>query len=773
VVHVAHPTASADARFVRVDAHSSIGVESPDGFLWDMASGAARPLTGGNGAVLADGRRMATPTGVTPIVGTSPPLAYADGASPSAATVSVSPDGALAAVADIMGVTVYDTTSGASVCKAPVTQTMNAWIGNTELVVLHQSGDVKDLWVDGVYDAHTCTFKRTIADHLGVWSTLFPDGRRLLTHAVSWGIWDLETGQSLGRLTIPEVQKRVPLASQDAVDSGGAIAVSPDQRSVVFGTSTYDDPGELAVMTLPDFGLVRRFHAHDSDVTGVLVAPDGQHVFSTSEDGTLRRSAIDGSGGGVTMFARAGDWIVYGDDGYFDASRDGGRLVAAVVGMHGFRIDQLAVRLNRPDIVLARLGVADDPMLAFFRGLHDRRLAKMKLTEAQLGGEFDAAPTASIADVAVDGARAKVAFDVASPRGALARYVVYDNGVPIGGAEGTPTSGARQHLTVDVDLVGGANKIEVSAFDASGVESLRSYRTVTGPVPASRELYFLGFGVSHYKDSRLNLQYAHKDAEDLGKAFAAMKAPFAAAHVKTYIDDGVTVANLRAARAFLQQAKTNDTVVLFVAGHGTHSRAPGGDYYYATYDIDLKDIEGTAANFEIVEDLLQGLDARQKLFLMDTCESGDRDDDEVPPPVVMAGGRGLVPRAFVLDAAGVPSAPAARRPAHPAPARPFVLDRDRYIYNDLFRRSGAVVFSSSRGAEVSFEGGGIENGVFTLQVVQALATGAADTDHDGQVSMEELRLAVERNVASMTRDLQHPTIDRDNLDARIAFPLAK
>ena len=36
-------------------------------------------------------------------------------------------------------------------------------------------------------------------------------------------------------------------------------------------------------------------------------------------------------------------------------------------------------------------------------------------------------------------------------------------------------------------------------------------------------LYYIGFGVSKYKDDNLNLQYAHKDAEDLKRLFDTTK----------------------------------------------------------------------------------------------------------------------------------------------------------------------------------------------------------------------------------------------------------
>ena len=199
-----------------------------------------------------------------------------------------------------------------------------------------------------------------------------------------------------------------------------------------------------------------------------------------------------------------------------------------------------------------------------------------------------------------------------------------------------------------------------------------------------------------------------------------------------------------------------------VAGHGTHSRDAAADYFFATYDVDVARLRETAAPFEVFEELLSDIMPRKKLFLMDTCESGDRDDDD--DALTLANQRGLTSRsirALVLDVGGSAGASAAR----PAP-RTFLLDRDRYIFNDLARQSGAVVFSSSRGTEVSYESPAWQNGAFTAQMKATLASAKADPGGQGFVSTDHLRDAVAAGVANLTGDMQHPTIDRDNLEVR-------
>ena len=61
----------------------------------------------------------------------------------------------------------------------------------------------------------------------------------------------------------------------------------------------------------------------------------------------------------------------------------------------------------------------------------------------------------------------------------------------------------------------------------------------------------------------------------------------------------------------------------------------------------------------------------------------------------------------------------------------------------------------------------------TREIIEALTRGAetADVDHDGRVSLHELRDQVSRAVAQRTGNQQNPTIDRDNLLQKVTLPI--
>ena len=137
--------------------------------------------------------------------------------------------------------------------------------------------------------------------------------------------------------------------------------------------------------------------------------------------------------------------------------------------------------------------------------------------------------------------------------------------------------------------------------------------------------------------------------------------------------------------------------MLFIAGHGVHDRDAESTYYFLTHEADPSDLKETAANFETVEDLLQGIAPRSTLFLMDTCESGEAGLEQ--RTLAAATSRGLHSRGVKLSSG---SGGAADKPAvtPQAPRRACVLEKDRYIYNDVARRSGAIVFSSRAAASI-------------------------------------------------------------------------
>lgn len=505
--------------------------------------------------------------------------------------------------------------------------------------------------------------------------------------------------------------------------------------------------------------LPSREHATNAGpAAGLAVTSDGLRVVTASTDGTAHVWNKK-TGGEMTLLRSGRRWAMYSRDGFFDASGDGGGLVAMTRGTEVFGVDQFAVWSNRPDLILSRVEMGDSETVRDFAEQHRRRAARLGSSGERPVGPLHA-PEAEIAAVPAGGwAEVKVAC---SGKGAdIASWRLWANDVPIeGDMEGIPSSremrGSRR-----VALAHGINKLEASCIDKAGVESLRAQTLVRRPGKGRERVFYLGVGVSRYADKAISLEYADKDALDLGAALGRAERGSAEVVKRTLVNEQATRAALRRSRAFLEEAGLDDTLVMYLAGHGVHE---GADFYFLTHDADPGAIAKTAVGLDEIEGLLAGLKVRRKLLLLDACESGELDGSEQALLTSIPGSRGLRPRAsrdIRLRRLGAGARPESR------------LRPDRFIYNDLIRRTGTVVFSSSRGFERSYESEALKNGLFSSAFIRALGTAAADKDKDGRLSKAELLGFVASSVAEQSGGLQHPVIDRDNIVETLNFPAGR
>lgn len=466
----------------------------------------------------------------------------------------------------------------------------------------------------------------------------------------------------------------------------------------------------------------------------------------------------------ITQLAAGGtEWIMFTPEGYFDSSRYGGQLVGMGRETQAVAIDQFALKYNRPDQVLEAIGLADATTIAHYKNLWQRRLKHAGLTESDLDMDLNP-PSVSIISEKQDGHFVELEMTLKAEPEELTSYNVFVNDVPLHGAGGNPVAGKSETLHERVELTHGRNKVEVTCRNSNGCESYRALRWFDCSKITKGSLYYLGFGVSKYKDNTLDLKYAAQDASDLGAVLAGMKTNYGNIKGKVFTDELVTVANIKRAKKLLESLSVEDTLVLFIAGHGLYDRDQDNTYYFMTHDADPARLRETAAPFELIEDLLQGIPPRNKLFLMDTCESGELEDRTVSQFASTAKARGFIPRSIRgLKAVETVS-------TTPKPIRQRMYTRDRFIYNDLFRRSGAIVFSSSQGGELSYESDQLKNGFFTQAVINALAGGKGDENNDGTVSTDELYRYVSKTVSVWSSGLQNPTIDRDNIYQQFGFP---
>ncbi len=235
--------------------------------------------------------------------------------------------------------------------------------------------------------------------------------------------------------------------------------------------------------------------------------------------------------------------------------------------------------------------------------------------------------------------------------------------------------------------------------------------------------YALVVGISEYEKlpPQGQLRFPSRDA---AAVYSSLISPeggqFPPENVHRLIGKAATLANLKKE---LEQwlpsvSKEDDRVVIYFAGHGFVS---GGKAYLAPYDIDARDISGTAYPMDRLGRVIGSqIKARWKVLLTDACHSG-----------------AITPEA---DTQQINSS---------------LVQLDRTLFS----------LTASRDREQSFEseiwGGG--HGVFTYYVMKGIE-GEADENVDGVVTADELGEYVRVNVRRDTKTRQNPTAERGSYD---------
>ena len=345
----------------------------------------------------------------------------------------------------------------------------------------------------------------------------------------------------------------------------------------------------------------------------------------------------------------------------------------------------------------------------------------------------------------------------------LDRINVYVNDVAIYGTDGIDLRDKQistYENNVSLELSEGKNKIQVSVLNDKGVESLKETVEINCESPKEKhDLYVVTIGASDYNDSRYKLRYAAKDANDIADLMLMQKDKYNEVKVTKLLDKDVTKENIKNIKDLLMQSKVDDEVIIFIAGHGLLTKE--FDYYYATSDIDFTNPQNRGVTFEEIENLLNGIPARQKVLLMDTCHSGELDKEDLQ---IIAANEKTQEKGEPVFTRDIPGIKVGRKNENEGFGLKNVSELMQEMFVDLRRGSGAAVISSSGGLEVSYEGGEYKNGFFTYAILEGIKTMNADLNKDGVITVSELRDYVSDKVEKLSKGVQKPTARKENLE---------
>ena len=495
-------------------------------------------------------------------------------------------------------------------------------------------------------------------------------------------------------------------------------------------------------------------------------SPDGKKVLTAGSGGEIRLWDAASGRELLKMFNfRDGTWVaVTPGDNYYLASRGRHDGICFVVNTRVFPFEQFDPKFNRPDKVIEGIGLASNEMIAAYRHAYQKRLKRMNFTEDMLSDDFHVPEVAATSDLkfVTREKTLKLKVKASDSKYLLDRLYVDVNGVPVHGTGGISLrkqTSKTSEQEIEVELSAGKNKIDVSVLNEKGAESLKETISINHDAPSRKpNLYVVAVGVSDYQDTRFRLTYADKDARDLADLLETKRDRFAQVKVLRILNRDATRDNIVKAKHFLKDSQVDDLVVLFFAGHGLLDSKL--DYYFATADIDFKNPAKRGLPYEAIEDLLDGIRARKKLLLMDTCHSGELDKEDIQ---VVQSEKQPKDEVKIRTIRGQ-----LERVISPKVGLGNSYQLLQEMFADLRRGTGAVVIASAGGAEYALESETWKNGVFTYALLRGLK-GEAHRDKDGHVKVSELRDFVEQEVRRLTNGRQSPTARRENLVVDFTF----
>jgi WD40 repeat protein len=542
-----------------------------------------------------------------------------------------------------------------------------------------------------------------------------------------------------------------------------------EELSINGYSAAMDQPQDYAITIKDDYvyfedlftkKVQKSIRVRPEDITNIAINPAGK-VGITFSSGQFK--LIDPNTGKeeVLLVADGDNYIFKTDENYYKVSKEGRDLVTYRIGNAAYPFEQFDAIYNRPDLVLTAMGCKDEQLIELYHKAYLKRIAKLNIQPtAQVS--LTAIPktallnTEKIPAVTVDKSL-PVSFVCSDTKG-LKSYNIWINNVPVYGKSGKAISGTRQEITANIQLVHGINKIQIACLNKTGFESLIQtfYVEKTGEKPV-QNLYLVTIGTADYKDDRYDLNYPVKDGEDLRSLLATNREGiYGEIFSKKLYDAEVTVENIRNLSSFLKDAKPNDVVLVFIAGHGILDA--NFDYYFGTYGIDFTNPSSKGLAYAELENILEKTPANRKLLIMDTCHSGEVDKEEV-----------FFAQEEEEEEAGDISfrAVGAAVKTDENNASPSRLSKE--LFNDLRKGTGATVISSAGGVEFAMESDEWKNGLFTYCLLSGLKNRTADLNNDGIIMLSEMQEYVVNKVTALSHGKQVPNSRIQNLE--LDFPI--
>jgi WD40 repeat protein len=513
--------------------------------------------------------------------------------------------------------------------------------------------------------------------------------------------------------------KSIERGSYDGYDHR-AYSFAPDGQSFVSG-------GANGVMIAYGVDGTPRgnFIGHEGLVWALVPSGDGRLLVSGGADQTVRLWNLSTRELIASLFYGSDEeWVMWTPQGYYASSPNGDRIVGWQINKGDDQAaeyvdaSQLRNRFYRPAIIERAIRLASASKALEESGAERSSTFQITDLKSHLPPKLGA-PSSFERETSLGHATVTLAITEAKDD-PIKGFDVFVNDAKVTAA----VKRVGANLSFDVPLANGLNRVRVvakSKTDLVGETKFEITQHGEGALDKRDNLFIIAVGVDRYPympktcgqqhDASCDLAYAGADA----RAFAAtVEAEMGRMHVqviKRVLFNGAgadlepTVSNIIDAMDVLRESRDNDTVAVFIAGHGYSDPVRGYQFLPSNARAGEHDnyASSTVINWLALESTIQSAKGRRLLFV-DTCRS-----------------------------------------ANAYNARLIKDTSD----------DGIVAFSATNTQQDAVELPNIGHGVFTDVLIRGLR-GAADVAHEREVRVFDLGAFVEREVRKLTNGRQTP-----------------
>ena len=508
--------------------------------------------------------------------------------------------------------------------------------------------------------------------------------------------------------------------------------------------------GAAQVFDLQANSIVKTVPLDSKSTLAIRFGVDKNELFVLKQDGSVDLWRLNPIRKVLSMHsANTGNLVASTPDGFFKSDVRSIQSLAFLNKQKMYRAEQLDLEKNRPDVLLERAGYADENLIQRYHLATQWRRSNANPQSPKYSEKF-ALKFAVTPQSVLENDIVSLKIEFNSEQVKKLRFKI--NNVPVLPAESKIDNrlSNREHRIAKLRLLPGKNSIEVVAVGANGLLSLPLLHIVNSIQGEQvSKTWLVSIGVGAYSDKSKNLRYAAKDAVDLERAIRNNhRGPFESLVLNTPESNKPAEIIGRIAK-FLHQADINDTVIIFLAGHGVIHE---GSYELALYDYDFKASKGGTLSFNELEDKLSLLKARKRIILVDSCHAGD----QLPSGKTKIPETGRIKKELrTRSSLDIAVSQTTHRPI-----------RELFVesFTSQIGRSGAIVLAASDASQFALESERWKNGAFTFVLREAIEKHLADVNKDRKVTVSELSQYLNQRVPELTSGRQLPQQKRRNVE---------